>query len=731
VACLAALTIGIPRYVLERSSAHGVNPTGSKPQGCCGNVPASLRRMIGTYYTTEDGFKSTLILNNKGPHQIVVTPVLHGRNGESYKAPPVSVGGESSYEVDLNTIAESAGSKFRSGGIEFTYTGRMMEMGGGLRIVNAEKSLIFDEQFLEPGMKFSSSQLEAVYAMPFEDARVSVIVTNTTEKPLSVTGNAVFAGDRNQRPIQGQLKPYETEVISLPHGQTKEAGAGAVSLSHNGGEGALMAMIHVQNADRGYSESVNFHDPTQGKTNQWHGAGLRLGSVNNDALRPVIAVRNLGKDATAVAASVPFSLQNGKTGKIALPPLPLAPGEIKVFDASNPQLRLNEIATAGLEIEYKGAPGSVIVSASSVSQSGNQVFALPLKDPQGGMSSTGGYPWFINGNASTIVHIKNVTDQPRKLHLDVVFTGGRWGSGLRTVEPHQTVSFDVRQIRDSQKKGYGGGVIPTNATSGHISWSYLGGQNKAIIGRAQTVDQQGGIVSTYECQCTCGYTYARARMTPGTITGFVGDSSFLQVEQQDENCYGITTSWYPTSHYVSFSSQSSSVATISSSGTSLATASAVGVGQTNLLGNFTAIRHVWQGFGCVDEEMPAFCSAVCTVQGCGDERDQILQEYIVYSTAAVPRCLMFTYMLGGGNASEHFTYAELNRTNDYSWAVVGDALLTLLERTRATNGNVPLRVNSAYRNPARNCGYNVSCSGLARDSQHIYGYGADLRTVSN
>jgi len=38
----------------------------------------------------------------------------------------------------------------------------MMEMGGRLRIVNAEKSLIFDEQFLEPGMKFSSPQLEAI-----------------------------------------------------------------------------------------------------------------------------------------------------------------------------------------------------------------------------------------------------------------------------------------------------------------------------------------------------------------------------------------------------------------------------------------------------------------------------------------------------------------------------------------------------------------------------------------
>jgi hypothetical protein len=204
------------------------------------------------------------------------------------------------------------------------------------------------------------------------------------ESRLVVTGAATFAGDRNQHPIQKQLKPHETELISLPQGQTKDAAAGAVSLNHNGEKGALMAMIHVQDAERGYSESVNFHDPAQGKTNQWHGAGLRLGSVNNDALRQVIAVRNLGKEATIVAASVPYSKQDGATGKISLPQVSLAPGEIKLFDTSNAQLRQRDFATAGLELEYKGAPGSVIASASSISQSGNQVFALPLKDPQGG-----------------------------------------------------------------------------------------------------------------------------------------------------------------------------------------------------------------------------------------------------------------------------------------------------------------------------------------------------------
>ncbi|MGH7806784.1 MAG: hypothetical protein ACRENT_01690 [Thermodesulfobacteriota bacterium] len=627
VLLLAAIAAGIAvaallasRFVVQRSSAHGVDAAKPKQQGCCRNVPATLRRMIGTYYTTEDDFKSTLVLNNKGPNQIVVTPILHNQNGQTFNGLPVAVGGQSSYEVDLNAVAASAGREFRSGSFEFTYTGRLLEMGGGLRIVDSEKSLIFDEQMLEPGMKFSSPQLEAVYASPFESARVSVIVTNTTAGPLFVNGNAIFAGEKNQRPLQGQLRPYETQVIKLPHGQTKEANAGAVSLNHNGGKGALMAMIHVQDPDRGYSESVNFSDPAQGKTNQLHGAGLRLGSVNGDSLNSVIVVRNIGKDATAVTANVPYSKQDGKTGKISLPQLSLAPGEIKLFDTSNPQLRQKDFATAGLEIEYKGAPGSVIATASSVSQSGNQVFALPLKDPQGGLSSTGGYPWFIKETSSTVVFIKNVTNEIQEYILSVIYSGGRWGANIQTLAPGQTVAFDVRKIRDSQQKGSEGNVVPLDTRSGHISWSLRGNRNKVLIGRAQTVDFNNGLASTYECQCLCNASWGNeTRITPGSVAGFPDDVQVFQIQTRYNDCHGNEVGWYTLSNYflnnyVTYSSDNPSVATF----TAPATGTALAPGSANLEAKWT---EYYQDFDdtygiCFPIAAAAACAAFCDVADC-------------------------------------------------------------------------------------------------------------------
>jgi hypothetical protein len=64
VVSVVAILLAVSVFVAKRSLAHSVTPAKKEQQGCCSNLPAIQRRMIGTYYTTEDGFQSTLILNN-------------------------------------------------------------------------------------------------------------------------------------------------------------------------------------------------------------------------------------------------------------------------------------------------------------------------------------------------------------------------------------------------------------------------------------------------------------------------------------------------------------------------------------------------------------------------------------------------------------------------------------------------------------------------------------------
>lgn len=567
--------------------------------------------MIGTYYNVESGMTSTLTLNNKGPQPIAVTPILYSPDGKRFIAAPVTVPGESSQNVELGILARFAGRGFQSGSFEFTYEGRMMEMGGGLRIVDEAKSLIFDEQMLEPGMKFSSPQLEAVYAIPFDSAEVRVVISNKTDKPVAVKGEAAFAGVNGHHPINGFLKPRETSVATLPAGLVKQARAGSVSLAHNGGAGALLAMIHVREPGKGYSASVNFTDPGQSKTSQYHGAGFRLGSVNGDKLVPIIAVRNLGDVATTVTGRVPFTTEKGTESKVELRKTQLAAGEIKLIAVSG--LPASNVATAGLELEYEGAPGSVIADALSVSGDGNQVFTLPLKDPQGGMSSTGGYPWFITDTSSTVVFIKNTTAEPQQFHLDIVYPGGRWGSNLRTLAAGQTVKLDVREIRDTQVKSPDGTAIPLDASSGHVSWSLRGKRNKTLIGRAQTVDFMKGLASTYECQCACGSSYLQSELLPYSISGFPGDTQQFTAREQDVNCFGGPGAWYDVPSYlVFFSADNGNVATVNSSGLG----TAVGEGQTNIRASWetAGIFHMDASGECWSEPVTADCSSSCEVQ---------------------------------------------------------------------------------------------------------------------
>jgi len=608
---IVALSFVVPRFALSRSSANGLNSANPNRQQCCGGQPEILRRMIGAYYRTEKGWKSTLILNNKGSNPIDVTPTLYSQSGQGFTSPTVSVDGLSPLEVDLNALAKTAGPQFKEGSIEFSYTGKLLEMGGGLRVINAGKSLIFDEQMLEPGMKFSAPQLESVFAIPYESAQVDLILTNATAKLLVIDGQATFTGSPVKLPIPFALAPHQSRTFTLPHGLIRRAKAAAVSLKHNGDKGALLAVLHIREEDKGFSATVNFSNYAAGRTTSLHGAGLRLGNVNGAVLRPVVVIRNTEENPTTITAKIPYTKTDGSAGIIALPQLTLGPGEIGFLDTSNPQLRKSDFDTAGLEIEYTGISGGVIASAYSVSASGNHVFALPLKDPKSGLSSTGGYPWFINETSSTVVFIKNTTTEPRQFTLNIIYPGGQWGSNLRTLAPGQTFKLDVREIRDSQMKGSEGNIMPLDATIGHVSWSAYGKEShKTLIGRSQTVDVANGLASTYECQRCCGNNFFSSRVIPGSVTEFVGYTEQFIAQEQTIDCYHEhVSSWFNVG-WAAWSSANTNVMTVNSSGLG----TAVGAGSTSIWASWTSTS--WfadDAQGCIPQEVPAGGEAMCNV----------------------------------------------------------------------------------------------------------------------
>ena len=141
---------------------------------------------------------------------------------------------------------------------------------------------------------------------------------------------------------------------------------------------------------------------------------MRLGGHGVGALAPVIVARNVGGVVTTVRGLVRYTASDGTTGSVALPTIRLGPGQTKQVNAAKAlhHAGLGEgDAAVGLEFNYAGAPGSVVMAAYSVGGDGNQVFRVPMLDPSAQKSSTGGYPLVFDHERSTVVYLKNTTDR--------------------------------------------------------------------------------------------------------------------------------------------------------------------------------------------------------------------------------------------------------------------------------------------------------------------------------
>ena len=136
-------------------------------------------------------------------------------------------------------------------------------------------------------------------------------------------------------------------------------------------------------------------------------------------------------------------------------------------------------------------------------------------------------------------------------------TEGNYVFPLKTVAPHQTVTIDIRELRDNQVADVNGETIAPGETSGQVQWSMTGAEDKVLIGRAEQVDLVEGVSSNYACQNCCSNSFYDAWITP-EATGFEGDQIWLFGMQQDANCYGQTFPAYQAG-FVQFNSGAPSI----------------------------------------------------------------------------------------------------------------------------------------------------------------------------
>jgi hypothetical protein len=589
--------------------------------------PSSYHTLPATYYSLRDDLTTRLTLNNKGPNPIVVQPTLFSPDGQRLDVLPVIVPGLSFVTVEIEQWVVR-GTVFEEGNLQIMYYGKNRELGGHLEIVDRARSLVFAEEMMPMTAKGlhshnanMSQRLEAVSWQHFGKSKVRLVLSNRSDSAVAVTLkiDGIISGQK--RPASINLLPRQTRIVDAeeftPNGQGNLKEMIGISIAHNGKPGALLVRGFASEPSSGYSSSIEFFDPAMSVSSQLNGTGLRLTLPDGTALTPFVVARNTATTPSVIKGRLSYTTAKGALASLMLPEIQLDPGEIESIDVMRPiqakSLNPNGIVTAGLEFKYSTEPGTVLISAQSVSRDGNQVFRVPMVDANSEPASAAGYPWWIEKGSSTVIHLQNVTDKPRQYTFHLSHESGTYSLGLKTLQPGENVTFDIRDLRDRQEPDAQGHTIPPQASRGQVNWSMRGAQNHTMIGRSEQIDIPNGISSTYSCMNCCPDSFYAGWVDPGGWDGFVGGSTLMTASEQDRNCYGYTGP--PYNPWPGWDNTFPSICSTNSG-----TTTGEGAGEGNVQAIWTAYE--WGDFEsggageCNSREQNVLAEAICNILAC-------------------------------------------------------------------------------------------------------------------
>ncbi|HSR68715.1 MAG TPA: hypothetical protein VLU25_12320 [Acidobacteriota bacterium] len=496
--------------------------------------------LANTYYDTE-GFAVSLVLNNKGPTELRIAITLWSMSGESFRLDNVFV--EGAKEIPLEPLVAEAGSTFRRGRLELVHFGRPLELGAQVVMKDERRGRLFYEQLFDPEARFKSSRLEGLWWLPQISSQFDLFLANRRDSQLQVEVDTASI-DGEQASENLLLAPHEIRALDLgyrrgPH----RANAGAVSIRHSGRGGDLLARGMIASRAPGSSLQVAFQDSATQTSTSLHGAGLRLGRSFGRRVDPVLLVRNMHEHPMTVHTAIVLTDADGHAHEVALPPVELFAGQ--VGDLSTvAQKSLRELSlpldgsVAGVELTHEGSPGGLIAAALSASPDGTHVAQVPMLDPESIASSSGGFPWLVDDQTTTLLHFKNTTEEQQTLLFHVWHSEGIYSPGLQVIGPGETRTVDIGSLRDEPAPGYLGQALPADATWGRVLWSSEASGGKVLTGRAEYINLADGTSRTYSCENCCPDSFYAGTVDPSPGPLLVGAQIDLDAKQWKENCYG-------------------------------------------------------------------------------------------------------------------------------------------------------------------------------------------------
>jgi hypothetical protein len=551
------------------------------------------------YFTLRDGMSSTLTLNNLAPTPTKATVTIFNAKGRAHVLDPMTLDPHSFKEVRLQDVVPQG--DFDSGNVQVAFRGIPMVVTCQVSVFSLEKRVSFESREQDM-MDFKSSSMNGIAWLPQAEADGFLAVTNVANSRVTVQ---LTAGS-NKKDIS--LFPRETQVLKLNGELGLHAPVAAVvKLQHNGLPGDIITTGYVLNLKDGYSSSFAMVDPALMRSSHLAGVHFRFGQpdpsegfpAGTQFLSPLLLANVSDKPITA-HVSVDYTVQEkvqmtpidpknagatqDKFSTAKVKDLTIAPGEVQRIELSDALAGVGLVKEAGVDIAYDAAPGTVIGQLTSVDQSGDYSFEVPIKDPaQVSETIESAYPWTIENGTNTVVHLKNTTENAVRAAMVFDLPGGKnYNPDPILLKPYQSVAVDIQKLKDSKKQDVLGRDFPVDATHGLVFWKQ--DVPYSLIGRAEGTHLKEGIARSFSCAASCcDYWNTGFYLNPNPMNGPAGTGGPFTAYELGNDCSGHTL-YYPNiqSQATSWTSDNTFVATVDSTGYTYCAAP----GSCNVTANF-------------------------------------------------------------------------------------------------------------------------------------------------
>jgi hypothetical protein len=411
-------------FVSVLSTLHGLNERRadaaaitSPTRGDAFILPSDDQIMSFAYFIDQGDMTSTLRLNNNLLSPATATVTFFNSCGEAFIAPPLTLLPQDVQPFSVAELTSNAPGDFHSGSVQVAYHGPPMAVTGQVSMASATSHVAF-ESFPTMSMAFTSSRLDGIVWIPDAVARASAALTNTTKDRVAIN----IGVETNIKTLT--LNAHETRVLDLKEFlfSQHDVKAALVRIEYNAPPGAIIVAGFALNEKTGFSCNLPFVDRSTAKTARLAGAHVRFGKPDSKEGFPAgtrfnapLVLANVGDQLIDARVFMDYTIGR-VAGRVQIAKLKLAPRQVQQVELSTPMAGrgvVGPVDDAGVDIETNGNPGAVIARLTSVDQSGDYAFDVPIKDPLAEMLRVGGsYPWRLDGGFTTMLHLKNTVGKP-------------------------------------------------------------------------------------------------------------------------------------------------------------------------------------------------------------------------------------------------------------------------------------------------------------------------------